>query len=74
MLKRWRDVERTTTSAIERIWDTGRPVDWRSASWITSLMACGSPCVRTTHPMGARPRLSAFAASGTCACGMYIAG
>ena len=32
------------------------------------------PCVRTTHAIGVRSTFSAFAASGTCACGMYIIG
>ena len=32
MLKRWRDVERDTTSVIVRTSDTGRPLAWRSCS------------------------------------------
>ena len=32
MLKRWREVERETTSVIVRTSDTGRPVVCRSAS------------------------------------------
>ena len=35
---------------------------------------CGSACVRTTHAIGVSFTFSALAASGTCACGMNIAG
>ena len=38
MLNFCRDTERETTSAIERTSETGRPVDWRSCSWMALLI------------------------------------
>ena len=45
-----------------------------AASWIAALTECGSTCVRTTQAIGVSRTFSALAASGTCACGMYIVG
>ena len=73
MLNRWRDVESETTSSIDA------HVGDRQAGRLAQLLLdrrcsreCGSPCVRTTHAIGVRLTFSALAASGTCACGMYI--
>ena len=41
VLKRWRDVDRATTSAIERTLETGSPVASRSASCTATLIADG---------------------------------
>src|SRR6187402_3340589 len=68
------DVDLDTTSLMVRTFETGRPLAWRNCSWTALLTDRGSTCVRTTHEMGVRLTLSALAASGTCAWGMYIIG
>ena len=74
MLKRSREVDRVTTSSIERMSETGRPVTWRSTSWTCALTDSGGTLVRTTHATGVMRTLRALTASGTCGCGMYIFG
>ena len=76
MLKRSREVERETTSSIERTSETGRPVACaqlllhRARSRERRLdLWCGRP-----RPSASGATFSALAASGTCACGMYIVG
>ena len=74
MLNCCRDTEVDTIASIDSTSVTGRPVVWRSVSWICVLSDCGGTCVRTIHEIGVRLTLSALAASGTCACGMNICG
>src|SRR4026208_908161 len=74
MLNFCRETETDTIESIDSTSETGRPVVWRSCSWIVLLHDCGGTCVRTPHAIGDRPTLRTLAASGTCACGMYISG
>ena len=75
MLKRWREVDRDTTSLHRP--DVGDRQAGRLAQLLLDRRAqrdAARPRVRTTHAIGVRRTLSALAASGTCACGMYIVG
>ena len=52
ILKRWREIDRDTTSSIERTSDTGSALTWRSCSCTAALTEYGAVRVRTTHAIG----------------------
>src|SRR5271170_7554912 len=75
ILKRWREVSRTTISSMVRMWATGMPsLASRNAFEIGATKVCGSTLLRTIHQSGAMRELSAVILSGICAMGTNIFG
>src|SRR5258706_8141137 len=74
MLNRCREIDRETTSLIDRTSDTGSPVPCRSCSRMGLLSEYGSTRVRTIHATGEIRRFSALSSSVTCPLGTYIRG